>query len=81
MDETLITLMMQRIHDGSFEGIDAVAIARNNKLVLAEQIRTETGQFDDWIGNRDPERHILHSTSKSFTSALIGIAIDQGSIA
>ena len=81
MDETLITLMMQRIHDGTFEGIDAVAIARNNKLVLAEQIRTETGQFDDWIGNRDPERHILHSTSKSFTSALIGIAIDQGSIA
>jgi len=81
MDEALITNMMERIHNGSFEGIDAIAIARNNKLVLAEQIRTEIGDFDDWVGNTDPERHILHSTSKSFTSALIGIAIDQGAIA
>lgn len=81
MDEELITTMMQGIYDGSFEGIDAIAIARNDKLVLAEQIRTTTGQFDDWTGNTDPRRHILHSTSKSFTSALIGIAIDQGSIA
>lgn len=81
MDEELITTMMRGIYDGSFEGIDAIAIARNDKLVLAAQIRTTTGQFDDWTGNTDPRRHILHSTSKSFTSALIGIAIDQGSIA
>lgn len=81
MDEELITTMMRGIYDGSFEGIDAIAIARNDKLVLAAQIRTTTGQFDGWTGNTDPRRHILHSTSKSFTSALIGIAIDQGSIA
>ena len=81
MDEALVTLMMQRILDGTFEGIDAVAIARNNRLVLHQQIRTETGQFDPWAGNTNPDRHILHSTSKSVTSALIGIAIDQGHIA
>jgi CubicO group peptidase (beta-lactamase class C family) len=81
MGEALITSMMQHIHNRTFDGIDAIAIARNGRLVLAEQIRTETGQFDGWIGNTDPERHILHSTSKSFTSALIGIAIDQGAIA
>ena len=46
-----------------------------------EQIRQQVGQFDGWINNQDPRRHVLHSTSKSFTSALIGIAIDQGSIA
>ena len=27
------------------------------------------------------QRHILHSTTKSVTSALVGIAIDQGHIA
>ena len=81
MDEAPIATMLQRILDGTYPGIDAVAIARNNKLVLHQQIRTGTGQFDAWAGNTDPERHILHSTSKSVTSALIGIAIDQGHIA
>jgi CubicO group peptidase (beta-lactamase class C family) len=39
------------------------------------------GRFDNWVGNTNPNQHVLHSTSKSFTSALIGIAIDQGYIA
>ena len=81
MNEALITTMMQRILEGTYPGIDAVAIARNDKLVLHEQIRLTTGRFDRWANNSDPERHILHSTSKSVTSALIGIAIDQGHIA
>ncbi len=81
MDEAPIATLLQRIVDGTYPGIDAVAIARNNKLVLHQQVRTGTGQFDAWAGNTDPERHILHSTSKSVTSALIGIAIDQGHIA
>ena len=80
MDQARITTMMERIHDGTYPGIDSIAIARNNRLVLVEQIRTTTGEFDDWINNHDPNRHVLHSTSKSFTSALIGIAIDQGYI-
>jgi len=81
MDEGLITSMMQWVYTERFEGIDSVVIARNNKLVLYEQLRQEIGEFDGWINNRDHRRHVLHSTSKSFTSALIGIAIDQGSIA
>ena len=81
MDLSLIEIMMNRIHDGTYSGIDSIAIARNNKLVLFEQLRTELGEFDGWANNQDPNRHILHSTSKSFTSALIGIAIDQGFIA
>lgn len=81
MDEALITTMMEAVLNGDYPGIDAIAIARNNRLVLHQQIRTETGRFDPWAGNSDPERHILHSTSKSVTSALIGIAIDQGHIA
>ncbi len=81
MSEELITTMMQRVLGGTFEGIDSVAIARNNKLVLYVQIRETLGPFDRWVENTDAERHVLHSTSKSFTSALIGIAIDQGFIA
>jgi CubicO group peptidase (beta-lactamase class C family) len=67
---------------GSFPGIDSIAIARNGKLLLYwYDARRNLDEFDDWIGNRDRERHVLHSTSKSFTSALIGIAIDRGFIA
>lgn len=74
--------MMIDILDGSSPGIDSVAIIRNNKLVHYWHDRNrEIDHFDNWVGNRDNERHILHSTSKSFTSALIGIAIDQGHIA
>jgi CubicO group peptidase (beta-lactamase class C family) len=81
MDEARISTMMKHVLSGHYEGIDSIVIARNNKLVLYEQIRQSVGEFDDWINNTDPRRHVLHSTSKSFTSALIGIAIDQGSIA
>ncbi len=81
MNVATITTMMQRILDGTFQGIDSIAVARNNRLVLYGQVRDSVGQFDEWINNTNPERHVLHSTSKSFTSALIGIAIDQGFIA
>ena len=81
LDEELITTLVQRVLSGTNKGIDSVAIARNGKLVLYVQFRKTVDRFDDWIGNTDPERHVLHSTSKSFTSALIGIAIDQGAIA
>jgi CubicO group peptidase (beta-lactamase class C family) len=73
--------MMNQVLDGRYEGIDSVVIARNNKLLLYWYDRDrELDEFDDWINNSTRERHILHSTSKSFTSALIGIAIDQGHI-
>ena len=72
--------MMDRVVDGRFPGIDSVAIARNNKLLLYWFATRDLDEFDDWIGNTNVERHILHSTSKSVTSALVGIAIDQGFI-
>ena len=81
LQESRISSMMQRVLNGGFEGIDAVAIARNNKLVLYEQMPRTLDQFDAWVNNTDRSRHVLHSTSKSVTSALVGIAIDQGRIA
>ena len=77
----LIVEMMDGINDGQFSGIDSVTIVRNNTLLLHAEYDRRLDRFDDWGGNTDPGRHILHSTSKSFTSALIGIAIDQGFIA
>ncbi len=81
-DTQMIVDMMDAILNEAYPGIDSVAIARNNKLLLYWYDRgRELDQFDAWINNTTPERHVLHSTSKSFTSALIGIAIDQGYIA
>ena len=80
-DTALIITMMDRIYSDGFPGIDSVAIVRHETLVLSEQLRNELDQFDPWSNNFDAEKHIQHSTSKSVTSALIGIAIDQGYIA
>lgn len=79
-DTALIVEMMDGISNGQFSGIDSVTIVRNNTLLLNAVYDRDLNRFDSWIGNTDPARHILHSTSKSFTSALVGIAIDQGFI-
>jgi len=80
-DTPMIVDMMDAVLNEVYPGIDSVAIARNNKLLLYWYDRgRELDQFDTWINNTTRERHVLHSTSKSFTSALIGIAIDQGHI-
>lgn len=79
-NSTLIKEMTDGINSGRFPGIDSVTIVRNNTLLLHAAYRKSLGQFDGWVGNTDPERHIMHSTSKSFTSVLVGIAIDQGYI-
>lgn len=73
--------MMDRILRDELEGIDSIAIVRNEKLVLYWFAARKLTQFDAWINNTDPQRHILYSTFKSFTSALVGIASDQGYIA
>jgi CubicO group peptidase (beta-lactamase class C family) len=81
-DTQMIVDMMNDVLDETYPGIDSVVIVRNNKLLLYWYDRgRELDQFDAWINNMTRERHVLHSTSKSFTSALIGIAIDQGHIA
>jgi len=79
-DSAKISDMMQRIADGQYTGIDSVVIVRNNTLLLYSQLRTELDDFDPWINNTRLAKHILNSTSKSVTSALVGIAIDQGYI-
>ena len=80
-DRAMIVDMMDRVVNEDFVGIDSVTIVRNQKLLLYWFADRELDEFDAWINNTDRERHVLHSTSKSVTSALVGIAIDQGYIA
>lgn len=81
VDTSRIDEMMQMVIDGTYPGIDAIVIVRDEVLVLDVPLRTELDEYDPWVGNISLPRHVMHSTSKSFTSALVGIAIDQGYIA
>ena len=69
MQSGMLADMMQHIIDYSF-GIHSVLIVRDGKLVLAAYFWPFSAEM----------KHILHSCTKSVTSALIGIAIDKGYI-
>lgn len=62
--------MMDGVHFGDYEFMHGVLIVRNGKLV-----------FEEYFGGfaRDSLQH-FQSTTKSITSALVGIAIDRGEI-
>lgn len=62
--------LLTKIRDGDIPGQHALLIVRHGYLVLEEY-------FDGWTADRV---HMQQSVSKSWTSALIGIAIEQGAI-
>jgi CubicO group peptidase (beta-lactamase class C family) len=70
IDAERLARMMDHIYAGGYEFMHAVLVARHGKLV-----------FEEYFGGftRDSLQH-LQSTTKSFTSALVGIAIDRGEI-
>lgn len=80
INQQIIEAMFKAINNQEFTGIDSVLILRNGMLVLDELLRTELGEHDRFIGNRDLNVHSMQSVSKSFVSAVVGIAIDQGHI-
>jgi CubicO group peptidase (beta-lactamase class C family) len=69
MQSSVLADMMQHIVDYGFE-IHSVLIVRHGKLVLDSYFWPFSAEM----------KHILHSCTKSITSALIGIAIDKGYI-
>ncbi len=69
MQSGMLADMMQHIIDNGFD-IHSVLIVRNGKLVLDSYFWPFSAEM----------KHILHSGTKSITSALIGIAIDKGYI-
>ena len=62
--------MLERVRAGEYTGISSVVLARGGALVLEEYF----GEY-----GRD-SLHSTRSASKAITSALVGIAIDQGYI-
>jgi CubicO group peptidase (beta-lactamase class C family) len=70
MNTGIITEMTNNILSGQFRGIHSMLIVKNSRLV-------HEVYFDDYERN---SLQIIFSITKSVTSALIGIAIDQGLI-
>lgn len=62
--------LFQKILHGQYHGLDALLVAQHGRLVLEEYF---------YLGGRD-RIHSVQSVTKSVTSLLIGIALDQGLI-
>jgi CubicO group peptidase (beta-lactamase class C family) len=86
MKENYISTIARNVNNGVYTEVHSVLIVKDDKLVFEEywpghdfgptnpQYHGEYVHFD-----RD-RRHNTHSATKSFTSALVGIAIQRGSI-
>lgn len=70
LDAAAITEMVNRIADETHKNIHSILIVKDGKLVLEEY-------FYEYDRSKP---HQLRSATKSFVSALIGIAIDKGVI-
>ena len=70
IDQARLVDMLEQVHSGKYTGISSILLARSGSLVLEEYF----GGF-----GRD-SLHTTRSAAKAITSALAGIAIDQGYI-
>lgn len=70
LDHVRIKRLIKRIRNNRIQGIDSLLVVRNGYLVTERY-------FNGWSRDR---LHTLQSNTKSITSLLVGIAIDQGSI-
>ncbi|NQZ77890.1 MAG: serine hydrolase [Ekhidna sp.] len=80
IDRNQLELAVSKIVDRDFVNISSLLIARDGQLVVDELFRTTLDANDAAVGNTDLNVHTLQSTTKSFVSAITGIAIDQGYI-
>jgi len=68
LDVRTIERLTRRIEDGQYEYVHSCLIVKNGKLVYERYFR----------GQRRDMAHRLYSVTKSVTSALVGIAMEQG---
>jgi CubicO group peptidase (beta-lactamase class C family) len=69
MDSGKLIEMMEKVRDENY-AIDSITIIRNGYLVTDAYI----------YPFRKNTKHVIHSVTKSFTSVLVGIALDKGYI-
>jgi CubicO group peptidase (beta-lactamase class C family) len=70
LNKKVLKRLLKRIRNNAIGGIDSLLIARNGHLVTEEY-------FHGWGPD---DLHTLQSDSKSVTSLLVGIALEQGKI-
>jgi len=62
--------MVDEVHDGGFESVRSILIVRDGRLVFGEYFH----------GASKYRAHYVASVTKSVTSILVGVAIDEGKI-
>jgi CubicO group peptidase (beta-lactamase class C family) len=86
MDKELLAKAVARIRNGTYQNVHGIAIVKDDRLVFEAYFGGHR-----WSYNADEHKgryvefdadtlHNLASVTKSVTSALVGIAIDRGSI-
>ena len=84
IDKSFLYEIMNRIYATPEHNIHSILIIKDGKLVFEEYFEGEKFKLGRYTGeygfNRD-DLHTLCSATKSFTSALLGIAMDKGYIA
>jgi len=86
MNTERFVALINKINDKSYREVHSIVVVKNGKLVFEEYFPGHDFGYSspNYLGtfvnfNRDT-RHNTHSATKSFTSALVGIAIDNGYI-
>jgi CubicO group peptidase (beta-lactamase class C family) len=79
LDEKKLTELITKVLDGTYPDIHSVLIVKGGELVLDAYFpgRSYGGHLVDFTRY---DTHPIMSVTKSFTSALIGIAVDKGLI-
>ncbi len=86
IDSAKLQIMMDRICDNTYKNIHSILIIKNDKLVFEQyfpgykfkyEAKEFKGEFTDY---NQYTIHNLASVTKSITSVLFGIALDQGLI-
>ena len=86
IDEKAISEAVDRVHDGTYQNIHSILIVKDGKLVFEEYFMGYSWDYDDDQFRGDlidygmDTTHNMASVTKSVTSVLVGIAIDQGFI-
>lgn len=86
MDVGTIVEAVNKIYSGRYSGVHSMLIYKDNKLVLEEYFPGYAYQWDgpahhgEWTDWDRHTPHMLMSSTKSVTSACIGIALEQGFI-
>jgi CubicO group peptidase (beta-lactamase class C family) len=86
LDASELNRAAARIRDGTYQGVHSLLVVKDGKLVFEEYFGGYTWDYDgdqfrgDLVDFDRNTPHNLASVTKSVTSALVGIAIDQGFI-